>query len=264
MVWRFLKHYGVGKANDLVNEFAQTVVRFDPAGASEAQIGAMEAELQRLGQRLAEAEAEVKREHRETEALSSAYEENMAAARIIEARTKELADGDERHQAELSLGKVVGELERLKPELEREQKEDQEVEAWRAELRQAFEELTRKIRDARGQLQSARRELDVARIRKQRAETTQAGSIGTVGAALSSLSVALESMNRETAKVRSETEVIKARADILRGPRIDEDPVIAKALAEVRGTGSSGGSLSDRLAALDAPKSGGTPTIRAA
>ena len=86
MVWRFLKHYGVSKANDVLEEFASTVVAFDPESASNAQIAMMEAELHKLGRRLAEAEAEVSREHRETADLRQSYDDHLEAARILERR----------------------------------------------------------------------------------------------------------------------------------------------------------------------------------
>ena len=83
MVWRFLKHYGVAKANEVLDEFAQSVVAFDPASASKAEVAGME-ELARLGHRLVEAEQEVQREHGETEQLKTSYAELLSAARIIE------------------------------------------------------------------------------------------------------------------------------------------------------------------------------------
>ena len=93
MVWRFLKHYGVAKANEVLDEFAQSVVAFDPASASKAEVAGMEEELARLGHRLVEAEQEVRREHGETKQLETTYAELLSAARIVEDEILLAADG---------------------------------------------------------------------------------------------------------------------------------------------------------------------------
>ncbi len=254
MVWRFLKHYGMNKANDVVNEFAAAVVAFDPQAASKAQIAMMEAELTKLGNRLAEAEAELRREHRETEALKRSYEQYLQAAQILEAKLSDGESPDKNAETEASLAKIVDKLEHMKPEIEREEREDQEVEAWHSELRRAFEELAQKIRSAHGELQTARRKMDMANLQNERAleEDRRAKEVAGITSSISSLSVALDTMNQETAKVRAETEALKLKAGLLQSDRLDSDPNIAAALAAARGKSSADrGSLSDRLAALN-------------
>ena len=257
MVWRFLKHYGVAKANEVLDEFAQTVVAFDPDTASKAELAGMEEELARLGHRLVEAEQEVQREQGETKQLQESYAELLAAARIVEEEVAGLSDPGPRAEKEATLEAIVVELERLKPEIEREIQEDQEVEAWRAELRRAYDELAGKLKGARQELKSARRQMDMARLQRQRVELR-----GGLASSLSSLSTALDAMNQETARVRSETEVMRMRADILGGDRITHQPGVAEALSKARGQSRiSGGSLSSRLSALSAPSS--VPSIAA-
>ena len=258
MVWRFLKHYGAAKAHEVLDEFAQSVVAFDPASASKAQIAAMEGELSKLGHRLVEAEQEVAREHRETRQLESSYAELLSAARVVEEQLAGLDDPAQCSGKEATLETIVLELERLKPEIERESGEDREVEAWHTELRRAYEELAGKIRSARQDLQSARRKMDMARLERQRVEQR-----GGIGDSLSSLSTALDAMNRETARVRSGAEVLKMRADVMGGERISQDPGVAEALAEARGQSRpSARSLSGRLSAL-APASAPVAAIAA-
>ena len=152
MVWRFLKHYGMTKATEVVEEFASAVVEFDPETASNAQLSTMEAELDKLGSRLVEAEAEVRREHKETTELRQSYEQHLQAAKILETKLVDIEDPIEKGKTEASLAKIIDKLEQMKPEIEREEREDQEVEAWRAELRRSYEELAGKIRNAHNQL----------------------------------------------------------------------------------------------------------------
>lgn len=261
MVWRFLKQYGMSKATDVLDDFAAAVVAFDPDVASRAQIEVMEAELHKLGRRLAEAEAEVKREHQETAALRRSYDEYLEAARVLEAKLTGDDDPRQQEAIESSLARVIAKLENLKPEIEREEQEDREVEAWRAELRQSFEQLGEKLRQARGQLKSARRQMDIARLRKERAEEQdrRAQEAAGITGSISALSVALDAMNQQTTKLRAEAETMQLKAGLFRAEQLDSDPHIAAALEAARGKDETGAkSLSERLAALndrhDAPR----------
>ena len=213
----------------------------------------MQAELVKLGERLAEAESEVRREHRETQELRDSYQHHLEAAQLLQARAAADADAQNAAAIEASLAKIVLQLERMKPDIEREEREDQEVEAWRGELRQAFEDLGGKIRAAEGQLISARRQMDMARLQKQRAQDSDRirGGVSILTGAIGSLSVALDAMNQETSKVRTETEALKLRAELFQSNRLENDAHIAEALATARGKAApSRASLSDRLAAL--------------
>lgn len=255
MVWRFLKHYGAGKANEVLEDFTAAVVAFDPEMASKAQIAMMEAELHKLGRRLAEAEAEVQREHRETAALRKTYQEYLQAAQVLESKLAESEGGQNHVEIETSLAKAINKLERLKPEMEREEQEDQEVETWRAELRQSFEALGRKLRHAQGELASARRQMDMARLQKERAEEQdrRAQEASGITGSISALSVALDTMNQQTAKLRAETETLQLKAGLFQTEQLESDPHIAAALNTARGTSGRGtASLSERLAALGA------------
>ena len=169
MVWRFLKHYGVGKAGDMLDEFASAVVAFDPDNAGKAQIAMMQAELNKLAKRLAEAEAELRREHRETEELQRSYQRYFEAARLLEQKLAHTENDAERNELEASLAKLVDQLEQLKPELAREQEEDREAEIWARELRASFEGLAAKLRTAESDLRSAKRRMETAKLQQQRA-----------------------------------------------------------------------------------------------
>ena len=249
MVLRFLKQYGMSKASDVLEEFTGAVVAFDPDAASRAQIEMMEAELRKLGRRLTEAEAEVRREHQETAALRQSYDTYLHAAHEIEAKLAETPHPD----IEASLAKIVAKLEALKPEIEREEQEDREVEAWRVELRRSFEDLGHKLKRAQGELRSARRQMDTARLQKQRAEERDRRNQAAAGmtGSITALSVALDAMNRQTVQLRAETETLQLKSGLLQTESLEHDPHIAAALGNVRRQGEGKGqNLSERLAAL--------------
>ena len=256
MVWRFLKHYGMSKASDVLNEFTSTVVAFDPEVASKAQIEMMEAELHKLGRRLAEAEAEVRREHQETAELRRTNEEYLEAAWMLEAKMKEAENKNERMEIKSSLNQMIARLEKLKLELIREEQEDREVEAWRSELRRSFEDLGEKLRRSKGELRTARRQMDMTRLRMERAREQERRSQEAAGmiSSISALSVALDSMNQETAKMRADTETSQLKAGLFQAEPREIDPNIAAALDEARGKRETQlRSPAERLSALGGP-----------
>jgi len=253
MVWRFLHHYGVKKATTVLDEFAATIVAFDPETASRAQLGVMQVELNTLGTRLAEAEAEVRREHEETRQLKQTYDEYLRAAEIMEDELKVADDPAQADDIRTGLAKIVAELERLQPEIAREEEEDREVEAWRAELRRAFETLAEKVKSAQNDLRSARRQMEMANLQKEHAaeKDRRAREAAGITRSISSVSVALDAMNQQAARARAEAETLKLKAGLFHVDRLDHDPKIAGALAKARGQDGTGAkSLSERLAAL--------------
>lgn len=254
MVWRFLKHYGMGKAGEVLDEFTSAVVAFDPDTASKAQIAMMQAELSKLAKRLAEAETEVRREHRETGNLRSTYDRYITAARTLQQKIG-MADTDgDRAELEFSLAKLIDQLERLKPEIAREQQEDRDAEVWAAELRMSFEDLAAKLKTAESDLRSAKRRMETSQLQQQRAAERDQRNSSAAGltTALSTISVALDAMNKETSRVRTESEALELKVKVLQGDRLEHDPHIRAALNDASPKQLvDGGSLNDRLAKLE-------------
>ena len=244
MVWRVLKQYGMTKASEVLDDFATAVAAFAPAEASRGQLEVMVTELQKLGRRLAEIEAEVAWEQRETARLRRRYDDYLAAAHILSAGLN--AGRGPTEQLELSLSRMVDRLEQLKPEIEREERDDGEVETWRAELRSAFEALSGKLHAAKPRPEAGRSRRDDAEAQDRRAREAAA-----MTSSISALSVALDGMNQQAAGRRAETEVFQLKAGILQAEQLESDPQIAAALERVRGTERDGAqALSARLAAL--------------
>lgn len=253
MVRRFLKSYGMNKAAEALDEFSAAVISFDPKIASNAQIEMMDAELLTLGRRLADAETEMEREHQETICLRRTYNEYLEAARLLEAKLSDGAASQDRTEIEASLAKVVSKLEERKPEIEREEQEDREVEAWHAALRRSVEALSNKLRQAKSEPRSARRQTDIPSLRNEHAEERDKHARATAGvtSSISAMSVALDAMNQQTEKLRAEAETLQLRAGLFQVEPLDADPHIAAALDAARGKASTNTkSLSERLAAL--------------
>ena len=88
---------------------------------------------------------------KQAEKDSSSYEQYLQAARILQAKLSDAEDPAKAAESEASLAKMLDKLELMKPEIEREEREDQEVAEWRAELRLSFEELAEKIRKSQAE-----------------------------------------------------------------------------------------------------------------
>ncbi len=251
MVCRILKHYGREKADALLDEFASAVLAFDPESASRAEVAFVQAELNTLAVRLTKTEAEVQQEHGETEELQQTYHRYLYAARVLRHELDQTDDAGRHADIEISLAKLVDQLERLQPELTQEQIDDRTVAVWTSRLRSTVEALAQRLDDARSDLRSAER-------RMERAETGRRSSaMAMLTTALSAISVALDKMNRAAAEIRMEKEAFEIKLAMFRVDRLEHDPNIAAALG-TRSAGSrrapiDSSSLRKRLARLENP-----------
>ena len=246
---RFLGFMGKAKVKDLAQDFTKAVVSFDPKAATEAQIEMMVDRLEQLGRRVAEAETEVKREHKETEALESQYARHMKAAEIIQARMQN--EPDKAQALEKSLTALVVKLEELAPEIEREKSEDAEAEAFASEIRQSYDDLAAKVKTARTDLVDAQRRMERAKLREQhnREREQRAKEAAGLTNSVDSLNIALSAMNKKAEEADLEADAASKRVVLFGGIAEKEDPAIAAALAEAAGETKTG-SVMDRLAAL--------------
>ena len=256
MIWKFLSRVGKKQAGNALESFTQAVVAFDPETASEAQISLMEEELDKLGKRVGKAEMDVKKDHEETQALLSQYDRYLAAAERLEGQLEGAEEG-QRPALEESLEKLVSELERLNPEIERERQEDQEAEAFAAELRQAYDAAAEKLKQAQTQLKQAQRRMEQARMKKERALERAEGVRQAAGlsSSLGGLDTALNAMDKETEKAETTSRAAELKIGAFGQQEITDDPNIAAALEAAEKPALAASSSRDRLAALRARKS---------
>ncbi len=256
MIWKFLSRVGKKQAGNALESFTQAVVAFDPETASEAQISIMEEELDKLGKRVGKAEMDVKKDHEETQALLSQYDRYLAAAERLEGQLDGAEEG-QRPALEESLEKLVSELERLNPEIERERQEDQEAEAFAAELRQAYDTAAEKLKQAQTQLKQAQRKMEQARMKKERALERAEGVRQAAGlsSSLGGLDTALNAMEKETEKAETTSRAAELKIGAFGQTEITDDPNIAAALEAAEKPALPASSSRDRLAALRARKS---------
>ncbi len=251
MIWRFLSRLGKKQAGNALEQFTQAIVAFDPETASDAQISLMEEELDKLGTRVGQAEAAVRKDHEETKVLVTQYDKYMSAAERLEGQLAG-ADDAQRETLEGSLGKLVAELEDLQPEIDRERQEDAEAEVFASELRESYDQAAQKLKEAKTNLQNAQRRMEQAKLKQERA-SERAQTVREASGLTSSmggLQTALAAMEKEADKAEASTRSSDLKVDTFGKKEISDDPNIAAALKAAEGKALPQSTAKDRLAAL--------------
>ncbi len=251
MVSQILDHYGMQKADALLADFTAAVFDFDPNHASRAEIAFMQAELNTLADRLAKFETEAQLKFGETEELQQTYHRYLYAARALQHELDQIGNTGRHADIEMSLVKLVDQLERLHPELAQEQDDDRVFAAWTSHLRSSVETLIHRLRQAQSDLPST---IQRSNHQEPSGRLTAASALTS---ALSAISVALDSMNGDAAKIRAERKAFEHKLERVRSDRLEHDPNIAAVLGtRSPWTSVDGRSLRERLARLESPTAG--------
>jgi chromosome segregation ATPase len=243
------------KTDQAVQAGVEALVRWDPQSATEAELRTMERHLDELGLQVAQARAAYDRERREAVAIKGLLQQRMAAAEELE-RQRAIEPTPTRQAAlEKSLGTLVGMLEEMTPEVEREAQDETEAQEFLAMLEKTYAEAGAKLRAARSQLERAQREMGRATQRREMAERQAEAARQAAGLSqtTNSLNVALKAMQDAAAKDLMAAEAAGAKARLLQPTQPEQDdPNIVAALAAASGARPAPQSLSERLAVLKA------------
>jgi chromosome segregation ATPase len=249
----FLTSFGKTKANDAVQAGIDALVRWDPKGASRAEMTEMEKHLDGLGRRVASARNSFKVEAAEYDQVAALYNQRYAAAQKLEEQIAAEADPARKTSLEKSLATLLDQLEKQQPQLEQELKDKVDAEELLHRLESAYSDAADKLRNAKENLERAQREMTRAQAEKERAEELAEAARQTAGLSrsTSSLNTALEAMQRQAEKTRQEAEAARLKADALKVSEPEkEDANIAAAMNAVSGKPPRSANASDRLAAL--------------
>jgi chromosome segregation ATPase len=249
----FLTSFGRAKANDAVQAGIDALVRWDPKGASKAEMMEMEKHLDDLGKRVAAARNSFKVEAAEYDQVAALYNQRYAAAQKLEEQVAAETDPARKASLEKSLGVLLNQLEKQQPQLEQELKDKVDAEELLRRLESTYSDAADKLRNAREDLERAQREMARAQAEKERAQEMAEAARQAAGLSrsTSSLNVALEAMQRQAEKTRQEAEAARMKADALKVSEPEkEDENIAAAMRAAAGRPAPAMSASERLAAL--------------
>ena len=251
----FLKNLAGVKMDKAAQAGVEALVRWDPKSASEAELRTMEQNLDALGREVALARQGYDREKREADAIQALSHQRMAAAEQLQQQMNNESDPTRKAAVERSLSTLVGMLEQMTPEVEREKRDETDAKDYLQMLEQTYAEAGGKLKTARSELERAQR--DMARAAQQREQADRQAEAARRAAGLasqtSSLTVALKAMQDAAQKDLGSADAQMSKARLLRPTRPEEDdPNIAAALRAASGQPPVPTSLTDRLAALKA------------
>ena len=252
-MFNFIRNLVGVKTDRAVNTAIEAIVRWDPKSATEAELRTMEQNLDQLGLQVAEARAAYDREKKESDQIQALSQQRMAAAEQLQSRLAGEADPASKAALEKSLATLVGMLEQMAPDVERERQDVVDAESFLRSLEETYQQAGQKLRGARADLTRAERDMVRADQQRDAAERRAEAARQAAGlaSASSGLSVALKAMKDHAARNLAQAEAANAKATLLRPTKPEqEDPNIAAAMAAASGKGAPPTSLSDRLAAL--------------
>ncbi|CAK0740274.1 PspA/IM30 family protein [Azospirillaceae bacterium] len=255
-MFSFLKSFAGVKGEQIGRDIVQAIVEMDPESATQAQLVEMEKDLDRAGEVIQKIRKDYDRELREWEEISKRYNQNMAAAEILQNKLSHpLTSEAEKLGIEASLGKLVVQLEQLAPEVEQERQDVDDAKLLLNEAEGAYREKAESLSKAKQALDRAKRDMQRAVIEQERAGEKAQRAAEVAGLrqnSTSKLNIAVDAMQRRADDARAKAATLKMKTDALHkaGGSVENDANIAEALRTVQGSPTPSGSLADRLARL--------------
>jgi hypothetical protein len=251
----------IGVKQDQVFQHAvDAIVRWDPQGASDAQLATMEENLDLIGRRVEAARVAYEKERKEFAVVETLSRQRMSAADLLQKQLEAETDPNRKAALNSSFEKLVSMLEEMAPEVEREKEDVHVAQEFLEALTQSYDQAAKKFKTARSDLTRAQRDMARAAQQRERAEQQAEYARETAGLTRSTdaINVALKAIQDAAARDEQAAEAASRKAKIL-APSVPEkdDPNIAAALTAAKGNVMVvGTSLTDRLSALKARHSG--------
>lgn len=119
----FIRNLVGVKTDQAVQSAVEALVRWDPKAATEAELRTMDEHLDSLGLQVAQARAAYEKEQKEADAILQLSRQRMAAAEHLQRQMESEADAGRKAQLEKSLETLVGMLEQMAPDIDREEQD---------------------------------------------------------------------------------------------------------------------------------------------
>jgi chromosome segregation ATPase len=255
MVMQFIGNLLGVKATQAVNAGVEALVRWDPQGATEAELRTMEQHLDELGMQVAQARQNYDREQKEADAVQALSHQRMAAAEALQNQANGETDPARKADLQKSLTTLVDMMEKMAPDVDRTTHDVADAKQFLEQLEAAYADAGGKLKTARSELDRAQR--DMTRAAQQREVAQRQADAARQAAGLSqttsSLNIALKAMNENAARDLASADAAAAKAKLLAPTHPEkDDPNIAAAMAAASGQGPAPIGIANRLAALKA------------
>jgi flagellar biosynthesis chaperone FliJ len=255
MVMQFIGNLLGVKADRAVNAGIEALVRWDPQGATEAELRTMEQHLDELGMQVAQARQSYDREQKEADAVQMLAHQRLAAAEALQNQANGETDPARKTALEKSLATLLDMMEKMAPDVDRETRDAADANQFLEQLETAYADAGGKLKTARSQLDSAQRDMARAAQRREAAQRQADAARQAAGLSqtTSSLNIALKAMNENAARDLASADAAAAKAKLLAPTHPEkDDPNIAAAMAAASGQGPAPIGAANRLAALKA------------
>src|ERR1700736_4405394 len=127
MAITFLKSLLGVKANQTVQGAIEMYVKWDPKGASEAELKAMEGKLDEMGLHVARARAKYNEAQKALDAMNALMHQRMTAADTLQRQSQAESEPGRKAALEKSLATLVDLLERMTPEIGQDEQDAKEA-----------------------------------------------------------------------------------------------------------------------------------------
>jgi chromosome segregation ATPase len=254
-VFPFIRNLIGVKADNTFQAALDAIVRWDPEGASDAQLLTMEQNLDIIGRRVEAARQAYDKERQELETMEALSQQRMSAADLLHSQMDAEADPSRKATLKASLEKLVAMLEEMAPDVEREKKDAQAAQEFLESLEQSYNDAAAKLKTAKADLTRAQRDMARAAHERETAEQRAEQARETAGLTHSTnaVNVALQAMHDVASRDQQAAAAAERKAKILApsSPEKD-DPNIAAAMRAAKGESAPAASVEQRLAALKA------------
>lgn len=248
MSLKFLGSYATQTVREASKALVDTLVAFDPKGATEAQISLMTDQLDQLGKKVAATQRASNEASKRYSEASAIYANRISAAELLQSQV----DAG-KTEVQVSLDTLLDLIDVSSTELGELKTDADATATYLAELRAAYTDAAKKLQGARRELASAERGMQRAKLATDRAnDRAQAAEIAAgIKTSGGTLSTALDAMKRQTIAAQDAAAAADMKAASLQSSSVEaEDKNIAAAMSAVVGGSNVLQSSRDRLAAL--------------
>ncbi|WP_162306085.1 hypothetical protein [Oleisolibacter albus] len=259
-MFKFVKALLGANVESAVNAVVEAAVAANPQAATAAELKVLEQEVDKAAATVADFRVKLNQEKKEADAARTELDRLIAAGENLQRKLDAATDPELKAELDASLESFAARLEQANERLDREDKDVVQVEAMLAQAEDLFRQRSQALASAREQLERAARDMAAAKLDAQRAQQRSEDAARLAGlrqgATGSRLNTALGAMEKAAQDARTRAAAMDIKADALGEVRsaAQGDKHIAAALAEVQGTGSSGPSARDRIAAIAAKR----------
>ncbi len=253
----FYRHFAGAQADKLDQALVVALVKWDPKGASAADLAARDEQLNQIGLKLVTIRRKFDQESAQLAPKIELNNQHLHAAEDLDSQARALPEGSaERTKKERSLAMLLDIIEVEQPEIDQAKADMADTRTYLSEVEAAHKEAVASLTTARANLAKAQRELERAGTRRERER--EKADMASVVAGLrpdhSKLNVALNAMHTAAEKANTEADAARLKRESLAPMHAvaEEDPEITAAMARASGVSQAPKSASERLAALKA------------